>query len=250
MQKHNQSFNKIINEPIHIFFSEDAIKVKKTLLILSFITLLLTIGNLSIDSTSSLLGLKFNGLSSDLIYIGLLILIIYNFINFVWNSINALLEWEIRQTGCKNAFKPNYNDLINFNGSTESSFPENPRNTTLYYWWNRQINYIPAITMKVDSIDKIFKLYQENVSSNDKSINQLNHKISDEMDNLSDIKQSLEIIKNALKDDQIKTSLKNFDSRYYTLLVSQNMRNILVEFLIPLSISLFSIFELLKILFN
>jgi len=250
LKTNNESINKVTNEPIFIFFSDDAKKVRNSLLYISFIILFLTFGNISLDPSSSLLGLKFKGLNDKLIYIGFFIILIYNYINFIWYSKNALLEWEIRQTGMRKAFNPTINDLMHFNGSTTDFFPDDPRNATLYYWWNQQIKHLPQIENKINSIDNIFKLYEENVHQENSDINKLNNKIFSEMDNLENIKKSLETIKNTLEVKQINESLEKFDNRFYSLLLSQNLRNIIIDFLLPFILSTVAVFQIFKVLLS
>ncbi|MCV5225048.1 hypothetical protein OFC57_39700, partial [Escherichia coli] len=59
-------------------------KIRQNLMVTSFIALFMTLGGVSIDPSSTFFGLKVNGLNDALLYKGLLILILYFLVHFVW----------------------------------------------------------------------------------------------------------------------------------------------------------------------
>ncbi len=89
----NKDLKKVLEEPIFLGYSDSVKKTRNLLLILSVISLFLIFGELKINSSSTLLGLKFDGLNTNIIYIGLLVLISFSSINFIWSSIDSFQEW-------------------------------------------------------------------------------------------------------------------------------------------------------------
>lgn len=79
----NKDLKKVLEEPIFLGYSDSVKKTRNLLLILSVISLFLIFGELKINSSSTLLGLKFDGLNTNIIYIGLLVLISFSSINFI-----------------------------------------------------------------------------------------------------------------------------------------------------------------------
>lgn len=79
----NKDLKKVLEEPIFLGYSDSVKKTRNLLLILSVISLFLIFGELKINSSSTLLGLKFDRLNTNIIYIGLLVLISFSSINFI-----------------------------------------------------------------------------------------------------------------------------------------------------------------------
>lgn len=258
MQDSNSDIKKIICEPIFIGYTEQVKKTKNMLLVFSSISLFLVFGKLSINSESSILGLKFDGLNESIIYIGLLIIIFFNLITFFWSSFDTYKEWSVRQTGIKKLFNtPTGNELMHFNGLNNDLFPDNPRNTTLYYWWSTQVNRLDEWENCLNDLEKKHNALSE-ILNDDKTKDFFNHSRElnpirmshyDYTSKIDSIQKSFEIMSNAFKYNHIQDSLSNFNFRYKTLLKSQNLRWILLDFSFPIFIAAISIISLLNKLY-
>ena len=64
----SESVEKILLAPIQIEFTDNVKKIRQNLMVTSFITLFITLGGISIDPSSTIFGLKFNGLNDVLLY--------------------------------------------------------------------------------------------------------------------------------------------------------------------------------------
>ncbi|OCL81614.1 hypothetical protein AAW30_01830 [Arcobacter porcinus] len=247
---------KIMKEPVFIENSESAKKSRNVLLSLSTITIFLIYFNLSIKDDSSILGLKFNGLNENSIYIALFVIIIFNLINFFWNSYNTYNEWEIRQTGMKNF---NSDFTIDFmytdNGNSSYLSPVEPRNSTLYYWWACQSSKIQDTEKLLKELSDINNKIYDNlqlIESNQRKKIFIHENVSytallfqKNMESISNIEKNFEIIKSALATKNIETNLYKFDKRFKTFLYSQNLKWILLDLLFPFILSIVSIILLL-----
>lgn len=120
--------------------------------------------------------------------------------------------------------------------------PNDPRNSTLYYWWTTQAKKSSDINISINDIlknnEEIFKILN---SGSDNEKNTYRFKFHDNFDKIDKIQKSFHILENAFNSEQIEQSLSKFDARFKTLLISQNLRWIILEFLIPIILSLVSI---------
>lgn len=245
----NKDLKKVLEEPIFLGYSDSVKKTRNLLLILSVISLFLIFGELKINSSSTLLGLKFDGLNTNIIYIGLFVLISFSSINFIWSSIDSFQEWQVRQSGTKK-FTISYNDIIYTDMDNSYLSPNDPRNSTLYYWWSTQAKKSSDINIAINDIlknnEEIFKILN---SGSDNEVNTYRFKFHDNFEKIDKIQKSFHVLENAFNSKQIEQSLSKFDARFKTLLISQNLRWIILEFLIPIILSLVSIvFIILEII--
>jgi len=67
---------------------------------------------LEIDSTSTLLGLKFKGLTTHPIHLGLFALNLYMLIHFLWCAWDSIVEWKLRVTSTIDIVKNTWIDEI------------------------------------------------------------------------------------------------------------------------------------------
>jgi len=237
----DKDLKKVIDEPIFLGYTDNVKKTRNILLVFSFISLFLIFGKLTINSSSTILGLKFDGLDTKIIYIGLLILISFSFINFIWSSYDAFQEWQIRQSGAKK-FNKTYNDIIYTDMDNSYLSPNDPRNSTLYYWWSTQAKKTDDVNIAINELLKNNQKILEILNSNEgRELNSYRLKIYDNFEKLDEVKKSFHVLENAFNSKQIEQSLAKFNSRFKTLILSQNLRWIILDFFIPLSLSFLSI---------
>ncbi|MCD8551138.1 MAG: hypothetical protein LRY75_21890 [Shewanella xiamenensis] len=244
--KKKNAVQKILSEPVLVAFPENVIKVRNHLMILCFVSLFLTLGGIGIDPSSTFFGLKFKNLDDELIFYGLVILLVYQLIQFIWYSYDALQEWELRTTGTKGAFSP-VNDM-NLDERIHPDFPSDPRNSTLYYWWKTQTKYIaniePLFNEAKEKMDELEKRVHEATDRNSFSRETINisNQVQPLKESWAEISSSLKAIKETLSSDQIPESLGTFERRFKFFLVSQNLRWILIEYTAPIILALVSLY--------
>ena len=210
-----------MKEPVFIENSEYVKKSRNILLSFSTITIFLIYFNLSIKDDSSVLGLKFNGLNENNIYIALFVIIIFNLINFFWNSYNTYNEWEIRQTGMKK-FNSDYiiDYLYTKDGNNNYLSPTELRNSTLYYWWACQSSKIKDTEKLLKDLSDINNRLYDNLqiiqSNQDKEIfihDNVSYTASlfyENMESMRNIEKNFEIIKSAFATKNIEINLMYF----------------------------------------
>lgn len=237
-----KSVEKIMQEPIFIGYTDQVRKIKNLLLTLSLISLFLVYGRLSIDGGSTILGLKFNGLSNFIIYSLLIILVSFNFIAFLWNSSDTFREWHIRQSGIKNLFNKK----------------NNIRNESLYNWWIEFYNQLSnpgqrlLFSKLITTQQKIADLI-ENESSVEEPTTRTrtiyDPKFTSLMDDyntkINDIHSYIKVVEK-MDINSLEKSLKNFDSKFKGFCKSQNFRWLLLDLIIPYCLGLFSLCSLIN----
>jgi hypothetical protein len=244
--KNIKGVQKVLSEPIFIAFPENVKKVRNHLMILCFVSLFLTLGGIGIDPSSTFFGLKFKNLDDELIFNGLIVLLIYQLIQFVWYSYDTLQEWELRTTGVNGAFSP-VNEM-NLDENIHPDFPTDARNSTLYYWWKTQTKYIgnlePLFSDAKEKMDELEKRVHEATDRDSLSRDTMNISIHvmPLKESWAEVSSSLKAIKETLSSDQIPRSLNTFDRRFRFFLASQNIRWILIEYTAPIVLASVSLY--------
>lgn len=241
-----QAVQNVLSMPVLVSFPDNVKKIRNHLMILSFIALFLTLGKVGIDPSSTFFGLKFKNLDDELIFNGLIVLLVYQLIQFVWYSYDSLQEWEIRTTGTKGAFPPV--DNMNLDEAIHPDFPSDARNSTLYYWWKTQTKYI-------GNLEPLFEDAKSKMEGFEAKVHEVTDRDSLTRDALNisvhvmplkeswaSIDSSLKAIKQTLSSEQIPKSLRTFDRRYRFFLVSQNIRWFLIEYLAPIGLASVSLY--------
>jgi hypothetical protein len=94
------------------------------------------LAELKINGDSSILGLKFENLTDELCRSILLTTNIYLFIHFLWCAWDSFVEWRLRVTGTKLAYKTGF--TISHDAEAAADHPDDQRQSTLYSWWKKQ----------------------------------------------------------------------------------------------------------------
>ncbi|MBI4684095.1 MAG: hypothetical protein HY755_02735 [Nitrospirae bacterium] len=85
-EKTIKAVEKALGEPVIGEFTENTIKIRRNLLIVSLLSVAVSLGGLQINPNSEVFGLKFSGLTDNFIRFGLTLITLYLFIHFLWCS--------------------------------------------------------------------------------------------------------------------------------------------------------------------
>ncbi len=132
-----KNIEEYLGEPFLEDFPENTLRIRRNLIIAAFLTLVYKLGNLSIKEGTSLLGVKFSGLSSGLIDTVLLILLAYLLTHFFVNSWSQFWEWKLRLTGMWKAvdfLTISPVSLSEMGNDPNHDSPNNAKQSTLYSW--------------------------------------------------------------------------------------------------------------------
>lgn len=240
----SKDVEKSLGEPVAAEFSDYVRKLRGNLVFISFISISLTLGGLEIDPTSSILGLKFNGLDNSSLMYGLAILNAYMLFHFIWCSFDAFQEWGMRVTGTRLSF------ITTARLSSEhGDYPSDPRQTSLYHWWKDQANNIGSLSEPVAEINRKLEIWESEVKEaleaqgNPNVVNAC-MAINKVTTDITKLKGSIETVSKALESPRIPASLERFDNRFQLFLRSQNLRWLVLELGLPIIMGLVSVFLL------
>lgn len=247
----SESVEKVLLAPIQIEFTDNVKKIRQNLIITSFIALFITLGGVSIDSSSTIFGLKFNGLDDALLYKGLLILILYFLVHFVWCAYESLQEWEVRVTGTKETFI--CADDMDIDEAVKPPYPSDPRNSTFYYWWSTQAKrigtlkeHLTNINQRIESMENAIHEMREKGASLNRSDVNISSQVQPLKIEIDSAVRSITRMEKVLIGNQLLVSMKTFDRRYRYFLKSQNIRWFIIDFFGPIMLSSVSLLCLLN----
>ena len=212
---------KLINEPVFVGFDEQANKVRVQLFFWSIVSLILMWFHLEIDKHSSFLGLKFVGLTNEIILYVLLILLIYLLFHFLWLSMDAFIEWKHRKSGYRELFV-NVKTFEDLNIDSPKA-----RQSSLAFYWNYKV--LDSITRYEKEVSKCLSKPIENLNSRD----------------IENVKDSIDELKELLSGELLSEPLKQFDKSFKFFSLSQNSRWFWLEFSLPVMLSVISIGSLI-----
>lgn len=225
---------KALGSPIGAELPENALKVRRNLLISSMVALFVEFGGLRLDPTSSVLGFKFVGLTDDLIRIGLAVVTLYLLLHFLWYVHDALLEWRLRVTGTRLSFVTAARIA-----SEHGDYPNDPRQSTLYHWWSEEAKRIKNVGAKALAVDDSLRESQQAVRTlieekgSGSNLQSILNVLTEMRNALTELNRSVEHIQKTLNADRISVSLKRFDGWFELFLRSQNLRWLIVDAMVP-----------------
>jgi len=95
-----KAVQKVLGEPVFIYFSDEINRIRRNLLVISSIALAYKYSGTKVTEFM-LFGVKFEHLSPSFVDTCLFFLLLYTFIHFFWQSVDAVQEWRIRITGTR-----------------------------------------------------------------------------------------------------------------------------------------------------
>ncbi|NML29448.1 hypothetical protein [Paraburkholderia antibiotica] len=241
-----EAVGKILGEPVAPEMSDDALKVKRNLLIASFVSIASVLGDLHVNPQSTILGLQFTGLTSTLINKGLLIVTTYLLVHFAWYFFDAFIEWRIRLTGTKVAFQTG-----STLGSQHADYPADPRQSTLYNWWKSQASSGYRVSTSLQEMTNRIAGWESSVREAMKDAQELNKRAAIESlvhirNDMTKLKSAMESIEQTVTSARIPVSLGRFDAWFKFFLKSQNLRWLFIDAGLPLALGSTAVAMLLR----
>lgn len=241
-----KDIEKNMGEPKGIEISAYEERIRRNLLIVSFLALAFICLDLQINSDSKFLGgMTFSNLTPNKVYILLLTIIGYEFIHYLWNLKTSYMHWRIRLTGItvtetRGGSKggPMYDD-------PQKDYTGKEQNSNLYVWMFEQA--LPLSQGINSSLQTLSSKLQDAIKSSEQTPNnpppsitlkQLEkeaQKLSEKIEELTEFSTSI----------RIDGSLLRFDQWFRLLVNSQNIRWFFLDVILPLLLALAAISLLL-----
>ena len=240
----NDNIEAVLGKPVMLETTENGQKIRRNLLITSLIAIFMTIGDIHINSSPTIFGLQFTGLTDRVFSWGLVSTTIYLFIHFLWYSIDGYLEWATRLTGTHQAFYSN-----GPSENQDADYSIDPRQSTIYNWWRKQ-------RTDIDSMALMYQKLMANLDASAQMIQAMSHDGNEAIlangQTIAELKHvgnrcqaSLDRIERILNNPRLNASIQRFDNRFKLFLNSQNLRWLLIESSLPLASGMLSIYLLL-----
>lgn len=238
------SIKDVLASPVMNEQTETERKIKNNLIAFSFISIFLYYGGLTISSESTILGLRFDGLTQDKIHLGFFVLVLYSLMHYLWYIRDGFTNWRLRLTAVKEMKSGTWGSLY--------SVPEldDKRNNTLYNWWvwhektfTDRLFVNDALIACIKDIEDVYLSrkvdlgYVENV---DMLCSHLSSASAAFNNSCSDTTELVKLLTNTPFSD----ALPNFNSSFRSFLISQNLRWLIFECCIPFGLAALSLFSL------
>jgi hypothetical protein len=237
---------KLLGEPVAPELSPVGLKVRNHLFIVCVISITVVLANLRISPESTFLGLKFTGVDDSILRYGLLILLGYFTFHFSWIAFDSFLEWRLRITGTRVTFV-----TTGLLSDEKMDYPNDPRQSTLYNWWKYQANQIGNLSREITKTKEIVETLQsdlkERYTTGADAMNIVNActRLSEVLPTLQQVQNAITSATETIGSDRIPTSLKRFDNWFELFIRSQNLRWLVIDILLPISLSGYALFLLI-----
>lgn len=230
-----QCLEKIMGEPVGFATTEQAEKLKRNLMLVSFVILVMVFGGINPSDSVTIFSLKLGGLTSHKIMIGTLIILTYTYVHYLSVCYEVWGEWVVRVTGARVAY---------VTGIAEDrpgmDYPSNPRHSTFYTWWKREAARFPIHYKQQLELAEEAKIILNELAPKDGDDQWLArsnmNRVADISGRLIQMTSTFESTKNLLMDPRITLSLKRFDLRYELLIRAQNLRVFIFELVVPIAL--------------
>lgn len=245
-----KAIEKYMKEPKGIAITDYEERIRRNLLVTAFFTIAFVCLDLQIsqEGSNSILGIKISNLTTDKIYILLLFIISYELLHYLWNLKVSFMHWRIRLTGIA------HSELRGSRGAGLGSIKSSPldysgkdENSSLYVWMFENLQTSQDLGATLKATTETLEKTLEEIESSDKITSNNTHfqKLKDNTQTLSSSTSKLiELIENV----RIDGSLLRFDQWFRLLIVSQNIRWLFLDVILPISVGLLAIISLITTL--
>jgi len=244
IEKKRKAVAEALGKPIAAGLDDEAKKVRRNLLAVSFICLCVSFLGVSISADSTFVGIKLINLKPSHIRIALGSLAAYFLFHFIWQAWESYGEWCLRLTGTRLAFTTGSTW-----GNEACDYPNDPKQSTLYNWWLNQSKIFQDSddACGFSDIKKTIQELNSSITNNsvvginfDKELKLAFAQLIGKLNSIeSNNKKMLEVIES----HRISVSLKKFDERYKLMLESQNLRWLFVDVGLPIILGFIALFS-------
>lgn len=227
-EKNVAATQKALGEPFALEFTEYVRKVRNNLMFIGILSIIIVVENIRLSTSSSLFGLQFLGWDMKMIYQVLFGINIYFLIHFIWLAWDYFIEWRLRLTGTHKIYK-----TIAPNSDVDQA--ADPRQTTLYFWWNNMTRNTENLEDQMKSIDKVFSDLDNKIRKENNPYD-IARGLSDIKIELQKIDSNIKTFNSILSSNRIPASLEKFENIFHNFQNSQMWRWIIIEMLMPILI--------------
>ncbi|EKF9792743.1 hypothetical protein O1D11_003459 [Vibrio cholerae] len=230
-----ERIEQIMKEPHPLEASDHEEKIRRNLLLASAVSFCFTYLKLMPAKDTSFMGLKFENLTPETIYVLLLAFVVYELIQYSWLVTNKFMYWRVRLTGIntqvirgnKGGRLASENDPYDYSGK--------PENSNFYTW---MLESKGKIVRRKDALDSAW-VDVEAYAFSSKELTSTERK--DLLNKLNEIQTHTSLLDKSISNIRISASMTRFDNWFSMLVRSQSIRWVVLDFLLPISFSLLAI---------
>lgn len=215
--------------------SDDALKVRRNLLITSFLATGATLADVRIAQDSPIFGFHLINLTDALIRGGLAIAVAYLVVHFAWCTLDAVGGWRIRVTGTRQGFI-----TAGTFGNEHHDYTGDFRQSSLYNWWRQKRGFLSGLAERMPRIEAKLEEAVELIRRSEAS-EPIIHYGGEVTASLEHVRKEMEHLKNAIRagveadqSPRVVASLRRFDRWYGLWLRSQNLRWLVLDTGLPI----------------
>lgn len=233
---------RVLGEPVFDDFSENTLRIRRNLLIVSSLALAYKLNGLTVSPDSSLFGVKFEGLTNGVIDQTFFWLIMYHLVHFGWNSVVNAQSWRIRVTGTVLAHQTG-----SMYTSEHGDYPGDPRQSSLNKWWSNQARQIGNIGNDARELQEKIKVWELSLKQLPDSIAKQNiqtnvpQQLSDINNHASSLASKVEVVNKTLSSTRIPVSLNRFEKWFSLFQWNQLIKWAFIEWIGPIVIGLWAV---------
>ena len=237
----------ILGEPYPLQLTEYEERVRRNLLAYSVVSISAgLLGAVSVDQPVLFGVIKLPKFSSDLIYYGLSLLVVYELVNYglmLWNSFSY---WRVRLTGSR--LKPSRSSGDAFASGLEDieDVAGEEKNSTIYTWLFEQQFKAESILGAMNDRSKQLLEVQEDLKSKGATPDSL----AKFETNLNMLEQSMERLEGIISSARVHESFLRYDRWFHYMLKTQSLRWLILDCAIPMIIGVIALILLLSPLFR
>jgi hypothetical protein len=239
--------DKVLGEPWLAELGDDALKVRRNLLLASFVGIGATLANIKVAGDTTLFGLHLLNLSDGLIRYGLAVVTGYLFVHFLWCAIDAFAGWRVRVTGTRQSFV-----TTGSFASQDCDYTGDFRQTSLYNWWKRERTFLTGLADRMPAVERSLAEVTELLQRGEATSPEI-HYGGQVMSSLERVRSEVEQLRRTIEASQkattsprVEASLKRFDRWFGLWLRSQNLRWLVIDTGAPLVAGAAALFLLLS----
>jgi hypothetical protein len=243
-----EKIQDVLGRPVLEDFTEETRLVRRNLLFVASIALAYELGHLSIGSEINLIGISIKDIPPSWFERCLFLLVSYQFIHFFWNSSTHLQYTRVRLTGTRLA----YVTTGKF-GSDLGDYPDDPRHSSLYRWWQERGRRFFGIrddfSKIVTSSSQISQLIEQTMGRYQASsdgriileISEVRSVLTGFRHTLSDFEKKADALLESLGSKRMEESLRRFDRWFFMYQWNQILKWTMLDWFFPLALGIWAI---------
>ena len=240
-EKSFPSFDNILEEPILKPISENFLRIRRNLLLISLLGILYGMDTFDIEGLI-ISGIKINCSSINLLEIAGFSIILYQFLHFTIEAWEHLIYWRLRYTGTKLAHVTT-GKFAHEGGD----YPSDTQQSTLYSWWAEEKKNLKGWEQIRDEASSTFTELESFKSSLDSS--NIQNQIVPLLNNVSSLDQSLKKITEIITSSRVVASLERFDKVFWKFQKIHLFKWFILELGLPLILGIAALYLMFPAIF-